>query len=309
MKIYLASRFERQTELRVYAGQLRAAGHIVTARWLVEESDVVLKSGWASDPNVLIKFAQADLKDIEDCDLFAVFTHDGMARGGMHVELGYALAFNKRVMVIGPRPTLFHFLPHVLQFDTWDAARSFIGNGGGPVAPTSMPMIIGVSGKKRAGKNTTFTLSRLLIDEDETGVIQKVGFADALKEVARADYGWNGLKDAVGRKLLQDLGLSKRDEDENYWVNKAMARIAKLTNAKIVFVTDVRFPNEADAIRKAGGVVWRVNRPSIVNSDVHVSETALDNYPFDYSIESDTLDGLFRGIKIGLSRLGLDGTP
>jgi nucleoside 2-deoxyribosyltransferase len=128
VRIYLASRFDRQDELRGYARQLRAAGHVVTARWLKEESDVVLApTGWTNDPSQLVTFAKNDLADIDDSDMMVVFTHEGLARGGMHVEFGYALALNKRLVVVGPRQTLFHYLPRVTQFETWKEARAYIG--------------------------------------------------------------------------------------------------------------------------------------------------------------------------------------
>jgi hypothetical protein len=39
-----------------------------------------------------------------------------------------------------------------------------------------------------------------------------------------------------------------------------------------VVVTDVRFPNEVDAIRALGGKVIRINRGSAELSDGHASE-------------------------------------
>ena len=52
-------------------------------------------------------------------------------------------------------------------------------------------------------------------------------------------------------------------------------------------ITDVRFPNEAEAIRKRGGIIIRVNRLSNEVSN-HESETALDDFNnFDYIIEND----------------------
>lgn len=128
MRIYVASRFERQVELQGYAAQLRASGHKVTSRWLIEEADEVgAPSTWLGHADRLRKYAGIDLEDIEDCDTFMVFTHEGMARGGMHVEFGYALALGKRIIVVGPRPTLFHYLSRVLQFDDWASAARSLG--------------------------------------------------------------------------------------------------------------------------------------------------------------------------------------
>jgi hypothetical protein len=57
-------------------------------------------------------------------------------------------------------------------------------------------------------------------------------------------------------------------------------------------VTDVRFPNEADAIRQAGGVVVRIERPGVgPHTDpggwVHESDVALDHYDFDVTVKND----------------------
>jgi hypothetical protein len=171
--------------------------------------------------------------------------------------------------------------------------------------------IIGVSGRKRSGKNTTYLFGKLLLDEDETGKVVKVAFADALKRMARDEYGWSGLKDTAGRKLLQDLGVGKREsEGENFWVTKWKDEVLRLEHSanppQVVFATDVRFPNEANAIKDMGGEVWRVERPDIKATDFHVSETALDNYGrFDLVIKHRTLDQLFYPIQARLIRLGL----
>lgn len=53
-------------------------------------------------------------------------------------------------------------------------------------------------------------------------------------------------------------------------------------------ITDVRFPNEAKAVKDAGGILIRVNRPNAKSGDSHPSETALDDYDgWDYVIEND----------------------
>lgn len=53
-------------------------------------------------------------------------------------------------------------------------------------------------------------------------------------------------------------------------------------------ITDVRFPNEASAIKSKGGIVIRIERPSLISTSTHESETALDNYKdFDYMLQND----------------------
>lgn len=51
-------------------------------------------------------------------------------------------------------------------------------------------------------------------------------------------------------------------------------------------ITDMRFPNEYDAIKSKNGIAIRINRPGVSVND-HPSETALDNFKFDYVINND----------------------
>ena len=53
-------------------------------------------------------------------------------------------------------------------------------------------------------------------------------------------------------------------------------------------ITDTRFPNEAEAIKKAGGIVIRVNRPGVQPINPHPSETSLDDWGFDAVINNDS---------------------
>src|SRR5690606_25312219 len=55
-----------------------------------------------------------------------------------------------------------------------------------------------------------------------------------------------------------------------------------------VVVPDVRYPNEVDAIRRAGGTVIQVVRPGRPDDgDRHASETALDGIVFAATIIND----------------------
>jgi hypothetical protein len=52
-------------------------------------------------------------------------------------------------------------------------------------------------------------------------------------------------------------------------------------------ITDTRFPNEAEAIKKADGIIIRVDRPGVKPINPHPSETGLDDWKFDYVINND----------------------
>jgi hypothetical protein len=105
------------------------------------------------------------------------------------------------------------------------------------------------------------------------------------------------------RQFLQKLGTEglRTGLHENTWVNALMAdykqsedKFIGLTPEKLEeweegefpnwVITDTRFPNEAQAIKDAGGIVIRVDRPGVSAINAHPSETALDNWNFDHKI-------------------------
>lgn len=110
------------------------------------------------------------------------------------------------------------------------------------------------------------------------------------------------IKDAEGnyytiRQLLQKFGTEVgRNISPNLWVDALMNDYIKAKSdgyEEDWIVTDVRFENEAKAIRENGGILIRLNRNTGFN-DQHSSETALDNYKnFDLIIDNNgTLDEL-----------------
>ena len=99
-----------------------------------------------------------------------------------------------------------------------------------------------------------------------------------------ADIQFNSL--ITVRDFLQKLGTDAiRDNlHENTWVN---ATLADYTTESNWIITDTRFPNEAEAIKKAGGIVIRINRPGVQPINPHPSETSLDDWNFDAVINND----------------------
>lgn len=117
---------------------------------------------------------------------------------------------------------------------------------------------------------------------------------------------WEGLKEkAPGvRVLLQRLGSDVGREmfGEDFWVDQAFSGIG--WGESVVF-TDVRFPNEAEAIRGRGGVVWNVVRPGVGVVNGHVSESAMAGFVFDETVVNDgSLDDLREKVLGCLKNLG-----
>lgn len=126
--VYLAARYSRQQELKKYALELRRVGITVTSYWLEEPSPANAKlSDFSDEENCAM--AEKDLANIREADALVLFTEDPMVpvvRGGRHVELGYAYALGKKVMTVGPRENIFHFLEDMPNFRDWKYAKIFL---------------------------------------------------------------------------------------------------------------------------------------------------------------------------------------
>ena len=59
---------------------------------------------------------------------------------------------------------------------------------------------------------------------------------------------------------------------------RAQLEADEATGVKVVFISDMRFPNEADLVKELGGCVIRIQRPGLDDGDGHASEHALDDY-------------------------------
>ena len=104
------------------------------------------------------------------------------------------------------------------------------------------------------------------------------------------------------RLFLQKIGtdLFRNQLHPNTWVSSTFANY--LNDAWII--TDVRFPNELQAIKDRNGIVIRVNRNnSLFKSVIHESETILDNATFDYIVDNNSdIQSLIEKVKIILEK-------
>lgn len=125
MKIYLAARYSRREELLSYTVELQHIGHEVTSRWLngghgIPREGLSEDSGFASE--VRARFAIEDWDDLMEADAVISFTEaprSNHSRGGRHVEFGAAVAASKRIIVVGYRENVFHCLPCVEFYSSW----------------------------------------------------------------------------------------------------------------------------------------------------------------------------------------------
>lgn len=160
--------------------------------------------------------------------------------------------------------------------------------------------LIGICGKKGSGKDTAgATLASI--------GYHQVAFAEALKLMMARLYEYLKLDSVTASKMIfgdlkempvpelgghstryamQTLGTEwgRLCLDRDLWVNIGVAKAKQYDKAVI---TDVRFPNEAEAIKEQGGVIIRVLRdePDAAR-DNHASEM-IDNIVPDYFVDNN----------------------
>lgn len=173
-------------------------------------------------------------------------------------------------------------------------------------------MLIGLTGLAGSGKSV---VANVLTNDFG---FERVKFADPLKNMLRTlmrDMGY--CEDDVERHVEGDLKETEIPEISvtmrhlmvtlgtewgrdavrpDLWTRLWAARASMSTN---VVADDVRFPNEVDLIRSAGGTIWRLERPGLAAGD-HVSEQ-LEVRPDLTLVNDRSLEGLEATIR-GLVR-------
>jgi hypothetical protein len=180
---------------------------------------------------------------------------------------------------------------------------------------------IGIVGRARVGKDTA---GAWLVDNRG---YRRIGFADALKDAALTldpviddgnvgyafqamrlselvrGYGWERAKE-IGdtRRVLQELGMSIRAIDSEFWLRAALKKVTEANEAGVpAVITDVRFPNEAESLRRAGFHLVYIDRPGVPQLD-HASEGALTAEDADFCItNSARVDDLYAEIELVMS--------
>lgn len=115
-------------------------------------------------------------------------------------------------------------------------------------------MIIGISGVAKSGKDTLFKL--LNMKED---LFSRFAFADELKSdlrdllLEKFNIDLNNCspeeKELI-RPIMVSYGVCARNIDNNFWINKISTKIQSFSSPRIPVITDVRYENEQNFIRK-----------------------------------------------------------
>lgn len=161
--------------------------------------------------------------------------------------------------------------------------------------------IIAFAGRKQSGKTSAaMAVAQAFEVRNAAGLVKIYNFADPLKNLCidifgleyRQCYGsdeeknelvdcyWND-KQLSSREVLQIVGTDMFRKMQHHVWSSATIRKIKRDDPDLALIADCRFPNEVEAVKKAGGIVIKLNRNDY-DSD-HPSETALDKENYDYS--------------------------
>lgn len=207
-------------------------------------------------------------------------------------------------------------------------------------------MIIGIAGFQGSGKDTIADYLQNIYG------FKRDSFASTLKDAVSAVFGWDrellegrtkesrawreqvdtwwadrlNMPNLTPRYVLQIWGteVARKSFHDDTWIASLENKLRK-TNNDIV-ISDVRFPNEILAIKRAGGVVirvtrgpepewydaalsanrgpegnttWALSRQQLERAKVHASETAWIGTKFDAVIDNnaDGLDNLYSQVR------------
>ena len=168
-------------------------------------------------------------------------------------------------------------------------------------------MIIGLTGRKRVGKDTT---ADYLVKNNN---FFKTSFALPLKKACQIifdfseeqletdekeniDDRWN----ITPRKIFQIVGtelmrnyfpklLPECKIEGGFWVHRFNIWYRKWKNnndGKNLVIADVRFQDEIDIVKKYGGIIIKINRDTKYN-DTHISEKIDNLESIDYNLDNN----------------------
>lgn len=162
--------------------------------------------------------------------------------------------------------------------------------------------LIGLYGYSRSGKDT---IANYLVKNHG---FERRAFADPLRKVLYNilkawdgssylidNYGWDYAKKEFPEIVdaMIALGAGMRELNPDVWI----PGVFNGDYPQHLVISDVRHPNEAEAVWDAGGELWKVTRPG---TEPRAMDTMLENWQFDRHIENTgTLEELEEKVSLG----------
>lgn len=165
-------------------------------------------------------------------------------------------------------------------------------------------MIIALGTRKQVGKDT---VGNYLVEHYG---FKRLAFADMLKKEVQSMLSWQGLSydpsDEQNKEKYRPLLIAYselcRSLDANYWLNPIIGELYdKKEKHKNWVITDMRYPNEANALRALGGIIVRINRKTGLPDEP--TEKVGDEIKADYVLENnESIEDLYQKVE-GLAKV------
>lgn len=159
--------------------------------------------------------------------------------------------------------------------------------------------LIGINGYARSGKDTFFERSKIYLEREGKKCI-RFAFADALKSeidplllnnVGISAFTEKDSEKEVIRPLLVTYGTDiRRKINPNCWIEVIQSEVIKYLNqGYYVFITDVRFENEAHWVKLNGGLMVNIERLGVLpaNHEEHRQKVLMKKH-LNYKISWPT---------------------
>jgi Nucleoside 2-deoxyribosyltransferase. len=117
MKFYIASKLGNHAAVKTLAGKLKSAGWTHTYDWTEHGSVSIISQ--------LKEIATLEYNGVKEADVVVVLTPQGR---GTHIELGLAIALNKRIYVCHTDDTYFNFDDNTAAFYWLPQVNQFVGS-------------------------------------------------------------------------------------------------------------------------------------------------------------------------------------
>jgi hypothetical protein len=162
-------------------------------------------------------------------------------------------------------------------------------------------MIIVISGKARAGKDTLAKILAKELQKHLGNTYILMAYAQELKSRVQSDFDmsyeqlWGEEKEVLDkryvkqtdgdevvfwtpREIMQEYGSFYRSINGNYWVDQ-LFNIIEEAEYKNVIITDGRYPNEITPVLERDGFHVRIVRDDkdTITNEAHSSETSLND--------------------------------
>ena len=179
------------------------------------------------------------------------------------------------------------------------------------------PFIFGLCGNAGTGKDSATQYLRYC--PYLNGGVRSIALADPIRDIGKI-FGFTKeqmsdrkLKETVDgfwgfspRTFMQKVGteMFRNCLREDIWIKLLEKRINNIRDGidcgegertlvpDMIFVTDVRFPNEAEAIKKMGGYIIKIRREGFSKSgeNLHPSERFIDQIDADLTLDNKAND-------------------